>query len=97
MGFYINPANGEDQLTFLIKNGKAISREEFLKPVESEMIRVCLLNNYAFYAAGLAYSQNEAEQFASLSDGRPKKYFIIPKKGLEAHTGVPQEIIDSWE
>jgi len=96
MGFYINPSNGQDQLEFLKENGRQITREEFLKPVEKDMIRVCLLNNLAFWAAGLAYCQREAEVFADLNDGRPKFFFVIPKKGLEAHVNLPQSIIDSW-
>jgi len=82
MGYYINPVNMSKE-EWLIKNGHIIgslapSRNEY-----DDQMAVVLVDNYAFTAAAIAYSQMELEEFASPHDKRPKCWYWVPKKLLE--------------
>ncbi len=88
MGIYINPPD--------------MSKEEWLKENASEgplllmpqrgnvpqgSRRVCLVDNRAFSAAGVAFDEDEAAAFND-PDGRDKRWFIVTDELLEEVTGV---------
>lgn len=44
---------------------------------------VCLVDNGAFRAAGIAVDQRELEAFLQPHDQRPKQWFVVPKEDLK--------------
>ena len=85
MGFYLNP-NDMTKEIFLRKYGKEITKEDFLNPnYDPSMMKVCLINNGPFTAAGIGYSQQECEEFCRPSDMRPKRFYAVHPSDAKAH------------
>lgn len=82
MGYYVNvPYQTKEE--WLEDNAVKVSINPpavFLD--ESGGMAVCLVDNGAFTAAGIAYSQEELEAF-SRPDTRPKLWYTVPKQKLE--------------
>ena len=79
MGFYIDPPI-ESKEMFLAKNGRLVPVED-LKLTKTEL-PVVLVNNFAFTAAGICFSQRELEEFTYINDKRPRKYYMVPRDVL---------------
>lgn len=45
---------------------------------------VCVVNNFAFEAAGWAYNSNELAAFSRPDDDRPKTYLLLPRNTASA-------------
>lgn len=75
MGYYINPTNMRKE-QWLVENNGCIYASP--PPVfrDGELLAVCLVNNGAFNAAGVAYNQREFDTFAA-EDGREKVWFMV--------------------
>ena len=90
MGFYINPPNG-DKEDFLIKNGEKTTPEAVRQfNYDGDKLPVCWVNNYAFTAAGIAYSKEEAEAFLwsfDRNDQRPYQWYLVNKELLKPYLG----------
>ena len=81
MGFYVNPPN-EDKEQFLDREGLLVEKLDYSK-VPSSMVPIILMDNGAFKAAGIAYSEKEFKAFTDKSDPRPKKIFLVKKAALK--------------
>jgi hypothetical protein len=85
MGYYINPPN-ETKEAWLNTNGVKVSRAEALAHnFADDTLPVCLVNNGAFTAAGIAYSPAELDAFSEVGDPRPKVWFIVSKQALKPY------------
>ena len=83
MGAYINTVNGTKE-RWLFENAKPITRQEFKNFDYSDetQMPVCLVDNGAFRAAGIAYSAKENQAFTHPENCRPKEYFICKTSDL---------------
>lgn len=75
MGYYINPPDMSKE-DFLHKHGKPIQAHEVKSQYGNGVLPVCLVDNGAFTAAGIAYDEREADAFLC-NDGRPKQWFAV--------------------
>lgn len=74
MGIYINPRDMSKE-AWLAVHGIPVSMPRAHR--EDDMVAVCLVDNFAFTAAGVCFSQREFEAFA-YPDGRPREWFMVP-------------------
>ena len=85
MGYYINPTDGTTKAEWLIKHGVPMPlgiREHTAVYEGVRYYAVCLVDNFEFTAAGIAYDQRELESFNSPTDQRPKEWFYVPMEKL---------------
>jgi hypothetical protein len=82
MGCYINP-KGESKEDWLGSEAVPLPSEppECFRPLDGWMI-VCLIDNYAYTAAGVAFNDRELAAFKSLDD-RPKWWFVAPIEAIK--------------
>lgn len=83
MGFYVNPFN-ETKEEFLERCGKPFCGSWKDRPSNSGII--FLIDNFMFTAAGLAYCEDEFNEF-NRNDGRPKKVFSVSIEDLKTVFG----------
>ena len=85
MGYYINPQDMSKE-EFLARKGIPIFAAEVLSIFDyhKDHLPVCLIDNGAFTAAGIAYSKDEAATFCR-NDGRYKRWYKVSKKDLEPY------------
>ena len=80
MGAYINPADQskEDWL-----KEHAILAEKTPESINEkpDYLPVCLVENFVFTAAGIAFDERELQAFV-YPDGRPKTWYWAPKEKL---------------
>lgn len=87
MGYYINPI-GETKEDWLVRHTHIHTNEPEWMTETNGGTRchwVCLVDNGAFTAAGIAYDEREFNAF-SRDDGRPKQWFLIPDEYLASVT-----------
>lgn len=84
MGCYVNPTD-QSKENWLMKNGEMVFDGEELKGFDfsGPTLPVCLVDNGAFTAAGIAYRKEEFEAFNHPNDLRLRFWFIVPKTALE--------------
>jgi len=85
MGLYIEVPHKAD---WLINNGTPIVPSDFTpESIRDEDFLVCLIDNGAFLAAGVAFCEQELkyilEEMADDKDSRPKFYFEVSKELLK--------------
>lgn len=73
MGAYID-LEDQSKEQWLSENGREISD---VSGVAQDEMLVVLINNYAYTAAGIAFSPGETEEFLDKNDSRPKKLFAV--------------------
>lgn len=84
MGYYINPEDMSKE-EWLAKNGALITSS--LQTIPQLPARgegehyVCLVDNRAFTAAAICYSDDEVAAFAE-PDGRVKLWYLVPDEKL---------------
>jgi hypothetical protein len=78
MGCYVNPRDMSKE-EWLLKHGRQVPLSEC--QVSTDEIPVCLVDNGAFSAAGVAFDQAELNAFSS-PDGRLKYWFMVPRAAL---------------
>lgn len=85
MGYYINPPDMEKE-KFLAIYGSPITAEQASKHSanDDQKLVVCLVDNYQFTAAGIAYDDRERDAFM-MPDGRAKKWYLIDKEVLKPY------------
>lgn len=81
MGYYVNPP-GVPKEEWLLSHGKAAQAIAPDGPPPEGRAWVCIVNNGAFTAAGVVYSQGELEAFSEPGDRRPKMWVQVPKDDL---------------
>jgi len=88
MGLYVNPTatTKEDWLVDNLRGSVFISAAEYWLPKynsyrEAGLVPVVLVDNGAFTALAVAYSQAEAEDFGR-EDGRTKLFAVVPRWAL---------------
>jgi len=76
VGEYLNPP--EDKLQWLLRNATVVAedQQQFVDPA-TEKVTVCLVDNGAFMAAAVAYSEHEFNDFNREADTRPKLWFVV--------------------
>lgn len=89
MGLYINPPKA-DKLKWLLDHGTIIIFPPSRHLNDDDEIAVCLVDNGAFTAAAVAYSEHELAVFTR-EDGRPKDWFWVPIDDVCAVTGLSRE------
>jgi hypothetical protein len=88
MRIYVNPP-GESKEAFLQREGVQckVLHWQF---VPKGKLPVVLVDNPAFSAAGIAYTESALEEFTRESDTRPKRYYLVPIASL-LDTVLPAE------
>jgi hypothetical protein len=100
VGYYINqtqagPLDPHGKADRLINDEGAaelVGAPGQLSHVQKDQAIVCVVDNGLFEAAGLAYSQEELEAFASSGDLRPKRWLKIDKKRAHELTNLPERL-----
>lgn len=81
MGVYINPKDATKE-EWLTANAEMICWDR-VPEWNNENLPVCLVDNGAFTAAGVAFDARELEAFTQESDYRPKCWFVVKRSKLE--------------
>jgi hypothetical protein len=80
MGCYINADIPKEE--WLKKNAKPIGRTAVLTHENyDDVLLVCLVDNFMFTAAAIAYKPEEKKYFVE-EDGRPKTWFLVERSKL---------------
>ena len=81
MGFYIEtPKNRNKADQLVILHGAVIVPKPVFDDVPQDKAVIVVVNNIAFDAAGLAYSEKEFLEFTDPSDNRGKTFLLMDKK-----------------
>ena len=86
MGIYIDPTDQTKEDWLLTNCSEYTGGVVPAEHLTDDGMVVCLVNNGAFTAAGVAFSQAELEAFALPDDPRPKAWFRVPVDKLDAVT-----------
>ena len=78
MGCYVNPC-AQSKTEFLVKEGVQVRSEN--AQITETHLPVCLVDNGAFMAAGVAFNERELKEFQR-PDGRNKVWFQVPREKL---------------
>jgi hypothetical protein len=92
MGIYIDPPNREKE-AFLAEFGQGLTLDAAYEhdcDTNREQVLVCLVDNFAFTAAGVCFSNREKEAFAS-PDGRPRRWYLVPLDSLNDAAGLGED------
>ena len=83
MGFYVDPPN-ETKEAFLKREGMVVPKADWDK-VPKDMAIVVLVDNGAFRAAGIAFSEKEYHVFTDHNprDPRPRTIYLVKKQALK--------------
>lgn len=81
MGLYVEVSHKDK---WLEQNGEPLMYGDFTwESIRDDEFMVVLVNNYAFFAAGVAFNEREFGEFTRQSDERPKKYYAVKKELLK--------------
>lgn len=90
MGYYIDPKDGTKE-SWLAQHGRPLPGQPKWKAVvKTGELPVCLVDNRAFTAAGVCFSEREQEAFAR-PDGRRKFWFAVPIQDLIQVGAIPKD------
>ena len=82
MGYYVNPTDTSKE-AFLHEEGREITDEEARNfDFSKDELPVCLVDNYMFTAAAIAYDPRERDIFLE-PDGRSRKWYAVPRSQLK--------------
>ena len=100
MGIYINPKSGSKE-KWLETHSKPVHGNPLFVVIggyndlrNKNRIPICLVDNGPFTAAAVIFSKEEAKVFAS-SDGRQKKWFVVPVTALKDDSGISLRILET--
>lgn len=90
MGFYINPPNDETKEAWLSAHGTELTDDPTwealvnltgINPPDDDGVYVCLVDNGAFRAAGICFSEAEFDAFRAPDRGqqRPRTWYVVPR------------------
>ncbi len=88
MGAYVNPTDGKTAQEWLNRHGTALGGTPQSMPEDGTLI-ICLVNNGAFFAAGICFSESELECFTTY-DGRLKEFYKVDKDKLYEVSNLEQ-------
>lgn len=84
MGYYINPPDTAKE-EFLQVHGRAIARTQAAShDFSGPDLPVCLMDNGAFTAAGIAYCKEEVTEFLQ-EDGRRRSWWLVSREKLSPY------------
>jgi hypothetical protein len=88
MGAYVNhPKLQKEDWLLLHANAFGPNPPQW-RNVPEGYLPVCLVDNGPFTAAGIAFSEDELEQFSEPSDSRPKTWYLAPIARLKTVSDV---------
>lgn len=82
MGYYINPETGNKE-DWLKDHGQSISTTDLDNFDFTDNLPVCLVNNGAFTAAGIAFDIRELAEFNRPDDIRSRKWYSVSRDNLK--------------
>jgi len=84
MGLYVESKDDKNKLEWTIENGIEVLHPCITPPdVGDDEFLVCAVNNGAFYAIAVAFSDRELDAFTRPEDNRLKSWFVIKKELLK--------------
>jgi len=89
MGCYINTVNMTKDF-WLYNQQEGTLEAPVWDDMPEGMLPVCLVQNEMFSAAGVAFNEEERDDFAR-DDGRPKRWFVLPIESIRAVSDL-----DKW-
>lgn len=89
MGYYINPGDRTKE-QFLKEHGTSISQAQAREHKASDRLVVCLVDNGAFTAAGIAYDDRERDAFMH-PDHRTRWWYLVDRAKLLEVSDLPRE------
>jgi len=90
MGLYIDPKDMSKEKWLEKHSVTLLNNEQYTR---DDVLRVCLVDNGLFTAAGVAYDEREFEAFTDPSDHRDKIWYTVPKEDLREVCG---EMYDNY-
>jgi hypothetical protein len=81
MGYYINPTNMSKE-QWLRENGVEVPKPIAKHHPAGDELVVCLVDNGAFTAAGIAYDDGERDAFM-YPDSRPMRWYLVKRELLK--------------
>lgn len=78
MGFYINPLNMTKE-EWLRRNGVPVNHLTAQNHHAGDRVVVCLVDNGAFTAAGIAYDDRERDEFCR-PNKRLRQFYLVPRE-----------------
>lgn len=81
MGYYVNPRSGTKE-QYLAQFGQPITEAEAGAHTAGDDVVVCLVNNGAFTAAGIAYDDRERDAWTKHPDQRVKRWYLVNRAKL---------------
>ena len=84
MGLYIEDQKILSKQEWLVVNGRRMTAAEILLGHfndfrQNKMFPVALIDNLAFYAAGVCFNKNEWSRFKQDESGRRVIFFLVPE------------------
>ena len=81
MGYYIQTSGRGSKVEALVRDHNAIKtyQPSSFEDIPEGKALICVVDNVAFEAAGLVYSQSELEAFTVPSDHRMKTWLLMDK------------------
>ena len=79
MGFYLDVP--EPKADFLVDNHQGVrlsDRPDVLADIPKDRMLICVVDNFTFEAAGIAFDDQELRRFSD-HDGRPREWLTIPR------------------
>jgi hypothetical protein len=86
MGLYINPTS-QTKEEFLLDHAKRITPEEFEAEPADGQVHLAWVNNGAFTALAIGFSQKERLAFLNPSDPRRRLYYTCPISSIGTDQG----------
>jgi len=101
MGIYINPADDTDareKREKILAVGQTVDRTVFAnhQPGFNNLYGVALVDNGFFVAAAVAYSSEEAHEFADPRDSRPITFTLLSFDAIEKLDPHAANMLTSW-
>ncbi len=94
MGYYIDPPDRTKE-SWLQEHGQEVETPSW--PAEDGMVLICLVDNGAFRAAGICYSEAEFDAFRAPDHGyqRPRTWYYVPFEKVVDVEPLVQDLLNA--